>query len=269
MGRAQLNPPIMFFLTSPDYCGIPCQDALHLRVRRLRDRDEPAFSNGGSKTISLRFMVRAPKPTSRSTVNAPDIAQWSGYPPYSRQIPIHDFRAPPQPITVASLARNVARTVKRFLQVLRGLSILLAPHADRARTGHGCASDADSRRPQIPDRRPRRYHHRRSRDRGPAARLYVELAGSSAPDQGLLAAAWTSVLIKETYDPEPSIDDTHAFAMNLFSAASLLRAHTQDRRIGQPLAWGRRQSNGENVLKFKGRMVLICQKCLVRRCHTL
>lgn len=43
--------------------------------------------------------------------------QWPGYPPWSRQIPTRDFRSPPGPITRSKLAKNVAKTVLRFLDV--------------------------------------------------------------------------------------------------------------------------------------------------------
>ncbi|CAL1697900.1 unnamed protein product [Somion occarium] len=40
---------------------------------------------------------------------------WPGYAPWSRQIPTPDFRIPPAPITRAKLAKNVAKTVQRFI----------------------------------------------------------------------------------------------------------------------------------------------------------
>lgn len=41
--------------------------------------------------------------------------QWPGYRQWSRQIPTKDFRSPPQPITLAKLAKNVAKCVQRFM----------------------------------------------------------------------------------------------------------------------------------------------------------
>jgi hypothetical protein len=43
--------------------------------------------------------------------------QWPGYQPWSRQIPTRDFRNPPGPITRAKLAKNVAKSVARFIAV--------------------------------------------------------------------------------------------------------------------------------------------------------
>ena len=43
--------------------------------------------------------------------------QWPGYAPWSRQIPTRDFRSPPGPITRSKLAKNVAKTVQRFIEV--------------------------------------------------------------------------------------------------------------------------------------------------------
>ena len=77
MGRNGLNTPIMFFLANPDYCGISCDDALHLRVRRLVDRDEWAFQNDtGNKTISLRLMVCISLHVIWHTTNRWDIVAW-------------------------------------------------------------------------------------------------------------------------------------------------------------------------------------------------
>lgn len=43
--------------------------------------------------------------------------QWPGYAPWSRQIPTRDFRSPPGPITRSKLAKNVAKTIQRFIDV--------------------------------------------------------------------------------------------------------------------------------------------------------
>ena len=43
--------------------------------------------------------------------------QWPGYQPWSRQVPTRDFRNPPGPITRAKLAKNVAKSVARFIAV--------------------------------------------------------------------------------------------------------------------------------------------------------
>ncbi|KAG6865710.1 hypothetical protein C0991_012526 [Blastosporella zonata] len=95
-----LQQPIYFWMEGPDECGIPLVDALHSRVRRLRQRDEPVFEGRGP-SISVRI-------------------QWPGYRPWSRQIPTKDFRSPPQPITKAKLAKNIAKCVERFLSARTG-----------------------------------------------------------------------------------------------------------------------------------------------------
>ncbi|KAG6877147.1 hypothetical protein C0993_009940 [Termitomyces sp. T159_Od127] len=91
----ELQKPIYFWMDSPNECGISLIDALHSRVRRLQQRDEPVFEGRGP-SISVRI-------------------QWPGYRPWSRQIPTKDFRSPPQPITKAKLAKNIAKCVERFL----------------------------------------------------------------------------------------------------------------------------------------------------------
>ncbi|KAG6817538.1 hypothetical protein H0H87_007506 [Tephrocybe sp. NHM501043] len=52
-----LQRPIYFWMEAPDECGIPLVDALHSRVRRLRQRDEPVFEGRGP-SISVRIQVR-------------------------------------------------------------------------------------------------------------------------------------------------------------------------------------------------------------------
>ena len=47
--------------------------------------------------------------------------QWPGYRQWSRQIPTKDFRSPPGPITIAGLAKSVAKCVKRFILVSTSL----------------------------------------------------------------------------------------------------------------------------------------------------
>ncbi|KAF5373259.1 hypothetical protein D9615_007457 [Tricholomella constricta] len=91
----ELQSPIYFWMQDPEECGFPLADALHSRVRRLQFRDEPVFEGRGP-SISVRI-------------------QWPGYRQWSRQIPTKDFRSPPQPITKAKLAKNIAKCVERFL----------------------------------------------------------------------------------------------------------------------------------------------------------
>ncbi|KAG6813821.1 hypothetical protein H0H92_006765 [Tricholoma furcatifolium] len=118
----ELQQPIYFWMESPGECGISLIDALHSRVRRLRQRDEPVFEGRG-----------------------PSIS-WPGYRPWSRQIPTKDFRSPPQPITRAKLAKNVAKCVERFLSVCETLiySIEILKD-DQARTGNSLEDDVDPR----------------------------------------------------------------------------------------------------------------------------
>ncbi|GLB41720.1 hypothetical protein LshimejAT787_1003200 [Lyophyllum shimeji] len=106
----ELQSPIYFWMQDPKECGISLTDALHSRVRRLQFRDEAVFEGRGP-SISVRI-------------------QWPGYRPWSRQIPTKDFRSPPQPITKAKLAKNIAKCVERFLA---------------ARTGHVLDDDVDPR----------------------------------------------------------------------------------------------------------------------------
>lgn len=106
----ELQHPIYFWMQDPEECGIPLTDALHSRVRRLQCRDEAVFEGRGP-SISVRI-------------------QWPGYRQWSRQIPTKDFRSPPQPITKAKLAKNIAKCVERFLA---------------ARMGHQLEDDADPR----------------------------------------------------------------------------------------------------------------------------
>lgn len=93
--EVQLEEPIMFFVSNPDGLGISCRDALNSRFIRLRGRDDQMFINRGP-SVSIRVM-------------------WPGYAAWSRQIPTRDFRTPPGPITRAKLAKNVAKTVDRFI----------------------------------------------------------------------------------------------------------------------------------------------------------
>ncbi|KAG7443628.1 uncharacterized protein BT62DRAFT_878195, partial [Guyanagaster necrorhizus] len=94
--EVNLDPPIYFWVQDPSECGLPLSDALHSRVRRLIDRDEPMFKDRGP-SVSVRI-------------------EWPGYRPWSRQIPARDFRTPPCPITRSKLAKNVAKCVQRFIQ---------------------------------------------------------------------------------------------------------------------------------------------------------
>ncbi|KAI0794002.1 hypothetical protein C8Q74DRAFT_1193223 [Fomes fomentarius] len=90
-----LEPPIMFYTHSPFGCGISLKDALSSKFSSLEGRDDSMFAGRGP-SVSIRL-------------------NWPGYAPWSRQIPTRDFRSPPHPITRAKLARNVAKTINRFI----------------------------------------------------------------------------------------------------------------------------------------------------------
>ncbi|OCH87372.1 hypothetical protein OBBRIDRAFT_736260 [Obba rivulosa] len=96
----ELEAPIIFYTQGPSGCGIPLRDALNSRFMRLMGRDDLMFQNRGP-SVSIRLM-------------------WPGYAPWSRQIPTRDFRSPPGPITRSKLAKNVAKTIQRFIDEMEG-----------------------------------------------------------------------------------------------------------------------------------------------------
>jgi len=95
-----LEGPTHFYMQKPDEVGIPLRDAMHGRFARLVQRDDPMFQERGP-SISVRI-------------------NWPGYQPWSRQIPTRDFRNPPEPMTRAKLAKNVAKSVARFIAEHKG-----------------------------------------------------------------------------------------------------------------------------------------------------
>ncbi|KAI0923976.1 hypothetical protein AcV5_009360 [Taiwanofungus camphoratus] len=97
--EVQLEAPIMFYVQNPSGCGISLRDALNSKFMRLQGRDDLMFSNRGP-SVSIRLM-------------------WPGYAPWSRQIPTRDFRSPPGPITRSKLAKNVAKTIQRFIDEMQ------------------------------------------------------------------------------------------------------------------------------------------------------
>jgi hypothetical protein len=98
--EVNLEPSINFYMQKPDEERIPLSDAMHGRFARLVSRDEPMFQERGP-SISVRI-------------------NWPGYQPWGRQIPTRDFRNPPGPITRAKLAKNVAKSVARFIAEHKG-----------------------------------------------------------------------------------------------------------------------------------------------------
>ncbi|KAH9852059.1 hypothetical protein C2E23DRAFT_860094 [Lenzites betulinus] len=98
--QVDLDAPIFFFTQNPAALGIPLKDAITSRFMQLVDRDDPMLKDRGP-SVSIRL-------------------NWPGYAPWSRQIPTRDFRSPPHPVTRAKLARNVAKTIKRFIDEMDG-----------------------------------------------------------------------------------------------------------------------------------------------------
>ncbi|KAH9940945.1 uncharacterized protein BXZ73DRAFT_42374, partial [Epithele typhae] len=118
--EVNLEAPIMFLTHGPHGCGIALEDAIKQRYSRLEGRDDPMFEGRGP-SVSIRL-------------------NWPGYAPWSRQIPTRDFRSPPHPITRAKLAKNVAKTVKRFIEEMSTQKMEDAAEADWKVGGkHGIA----------------------------------------------------------------------------------------------------------------------------------
>ncbi|KLO19283.1 hypothetical protein SCHPADRAFT_818339 [Schizopora paradoxa] len=94
----RLQDPIHFLVSTSqgNKPGIALRDAITSKFMRLVDRDEHLFQGCGP-SISVRL-------------------SWTGYQPWSRQIPTRDFRSPPGPITKSKLAKNVAKSVQRFIE---------------------------------------------------------------------------------------------------------------------------------------------------------
>ncbi|EAU90583.2 hypothetical protein CC1G_00967 [Coprinopsis cinerea okayama7 len=92
---ATLSDPLYFEMENPSEFGISLYDALHSKTKRLVSRDMPVFEGRGP-SVSIRL-------------------EWPGYRQWTRQIPTKDFRSPPGPITMAKLAKNVAKCVLRFI----------------------------------------------------------------------------------------------------------------------------------------------------------
>jgi len=92
-----LQAPVYFFVGSPNdqKPGIPLPEAIMSNFVHLYDRDEQLFQGSGP-SISVRL-------------------SWKGYQEWFRQIPTRDLRSP-GPITKAKLAKNVAKSVQRFIE---------------------------------------------------------------------------------------------------------------------------------------------------------
>jgi len=113
-----LEPPIYFFVehSNSDQYGISLHDALHSRVKNLVNREQVVFEGRGP-SVSIRL-------------------EWPGYRQWSRQIPTKDFRSPPGPITIAKLAKNVAKCVQRFMLDRKSLP-MEEGYDDKWRIGDG------------------------------------------------------------------------------------------------------------------------------------
>jgi len=113
-----LEHPLFFYSDSTMRCGILLKDALHSRTKKLVNRDQVVFEGRGP-SVSIRLEVSSLSVTlSESNLIS---FQWPGYRQWSRQIPTKDFRNPPGPITLAKLAKNVAKCVQRFIQERKGI----------------------------------------------------------------------------------------------------------------------------------------------------
>ena len=71
--------------------------------------------------------------------------QWHGYAAWSRQIPTRDFRSPPGPITRSKLAKNVAKTVQRFIEVRFRLAFQVTVYAYSRANFEGYEIEANGR----------------------------------------------------------------------------------------------------------------------------
>jgi len=98
--EVELEPPIVFDVQKPHEEGIPLRDAMHGRFARLVSRDEPTFQRCGP-SVTIRI-------------------NWPGYRPWGRQIPTRESCNPPEPVTRAKLAKNVAKSVARFISEHKG-----------------------------------------------------------------------------------------------------------------------------------------------------
>jgi hypothetical protein len=113
-----LEAPIYFYVehSNAGQCGISLHDALHSRVKNLVNREQVVFEGRGP-SVSIRL-------------------EWPGYRQWSRQIPTKDFRSPPGPITIAKLAKNVAKCVQRFMLDRKSLP-MEEGYDDKWRIGDG------------------------------------------------------------------------------------------------------------------------------------
>ncbi|EJD07501.1 uncharacterized protein FOMMEDRAFT_73265 [Fomitiporia mediterranea MF3/22] len=93
--QAELRPPIYFKRVEPVELGISLVDCLAQRFKRLQGYDDELLQDAGP-SISIRL-------------------NWEGYDPWSRQIPTRNFKVPQGPITRKVLAKNIAKTVQRFI----------------------------------------------------------------------------------------------------------------------------------------------------------
>ncbi|KIM44530.1 hypothetical protein M413DRAFT_355641 [Hebeloma cylindrosporum] len=115
--EVMLEAPLYFITEHPQQYGVLLKDVLHSRTKRLVNREQVVFEGRGP-SVSIRL-------------------EWPGYRQWSRQIPTKDFRSPPQPITLAKLAKNVAKCVQRFMQEAKSLPMDEDTSDPRWRIGNG------------------------------------------------------------------------------------------------------------------------------------
>lgn len=94
--ECQLKETILFVSSAPSEWGVGLEDALKVRLKDLRDKDDPMFEGCGP-SVSIRI-------------------EWPGYRSWTKQIPTNDFKTPKGPITRGKLAKNIANCVRRFIE---------------------------------------------------------------------------------------------------------------------------------------------------------
>jgi hypothetical protein len=111
------HPPIEF---DHNFKGVmSLRDAMDGEYQGLLGRDDPMFLGFGS-SISLRIQVRMFVNTLKVVLIVSTsflCLKIKGYEPWHQKIYTMDWCSPPRPITRAKLSTNIARHVKKFIQV--------------------------------------------------------------------------------------------------------------------------------------------------------
>ncbi|KAF9222378.1 hypothetical protein BS17DRAFT_709070 [Gyrodon lividus] len=113
-----LQKTIYFYSSDQSESGVLCEDALGLRLKHLKDKDDPMFCGCGP-SVSICLQACMFKFTSA----------WPGYRPWTNQIPTMDFKNPKGPITRIKLAKNIANCVRRFIEMMEKKT--MEPDSDR------------------------------------------------------------------------------------------------------------------------------------------